>query len=64
MNRVILQPSGGVGKENFENTMKKPVPLSEMIPFLDEEDIIKIKSIYTTGVVPVWGVTPGKKCEL
>lgn len=31
MNHVILQPSGGAGKANFDNTIKSPVPLEKII---------------------------------
>ncbi|MED3882808.1 HNH endonuclease [Priestia megaterium] len=61
MNHVILQPSGGAGRENFENTIRRPVHLSEIIPYLDEKDVSRIQSYYADGFVPIWGVTPGKK---
>jgi len=56
-----LQPSGGAGKANFENTIKSPVPLEKIIPFLNKRDIEKVSSYYQDGSVPVWGVTPGAK---
>ncbi|MFE4077029.1 hypothetical protein [Peribacillus sp. YIM B13477] len=59
MNHVILQPSGGAGKANFDNTIKSPVPLEKIIPFLDEKDVQAVSSYYENGLVPVWGVTPG-----
>ncbi|MFB6804653.1 HNH endonuclease [Peribacillus butanolivorans] len=59
MNHVILQPSGGAGKANFDNTIKSPVPLEKIIPFLDEKDVQAVSSHYENGLVPVWGVTPG-----
>ncbi|WP_154990408.1 HNH endonuclease [Priestia megaterium] len=60
MNHVILQPAGGVGKKNFENTIKRPVCLSEIVPYLDEKDVLRVSSYYDDGLVPIWGVTPGK----
>jgi hypothetical protein len=38
MNHVILQPSGGTGKVNFDNTIKSPVALEKIIPFLNQTD--------------------------
>ncbi|MED4461844.1 hypothetical protein [Metabacillus fastidiosus] len=60
MNHVILQPSGGVGKENFDNTIKGSVNLDRIIPFLDKKDIDLISSCYEDRLVPIWGVTPAK----
>ncbi|MCP2036449.1 hypothetical protein L1279_003491 [Planomicrobium sp. HSC-17F08] len=60
MRNVILQPSGGAGKENFKNTIQRPVPLEKVLPYLNENDCSLVKSYYLNGLVPVWGVTAGK----
>jgi len=60
MNHVILQPSGGVGKENFENTIRKPVSLQRILPYLNTQEAELVKSYYPDGLVPVWGVVPAK----
>ncbi|EPD54165.1 hypothetical protein HMPREF1210_00150 [Paenisporosarcina sp. HGH0030] len=61
MTHLILQPSGGAGKKNFENTIKNPVPFSAFSKYLNVKETETISAYYKNGLVPIWGVTQGKK---
>jgi len=61
MTNLILQPSGGAGKKNFENTTKNPIMLSSIKQYLSKIDYDVISKYYEDGLVPIWGVTPRKK---
>jgi hypothetical protein len=61
MNLVILQPAGGDGETNFDNTINKPMELKKIIPFLNKKDADLVSSYYENGLVPIWGVTAGSK---
>lgn len=60
LRKVILQPTGGAGEANYEKTIRLSVPLKKVLPYLNEKDATIIKSYYPDGVVPIWGVNPGK----
>ncbi len=62
MTQVILQPSGNpIGRENFNNTITRQVDLNKVLSYIDNDDHkAYLKEIYIDGLVPVWGVTPGK----
>lgn len=62
MNRIILQPAGNKdAKKHYVDTIKNPIPLPTIKPYVTEEIYYKLKNIFREGCVPVWGVTPGKK---
>ncbi|MGD0032533.1 HNH endonuclease [Paenibacillus illinoisensis] len=61
MSKVILQPSGSVeAREHYEDTIKRPVPIQALSEYLPAETIDQLKDFYPDGLVPTWGVTPGK----
>jgi hypothetical protein len=58
--RVILQPAGGPeAAVHYDRTIRRPVRLSTLVPFLDESDAIQLATKFPTGWLRVWGVTPG-----
>ena len=59
--RVILQPAGGVeAAQHYVKTVKNPVRLSSVLPFLEKAAAEALAARYPTGWIRVWGVTPGK----
>jgi|TARA_B100000315_G_scaffold81357_2_gene74604 hypothetical protein len=62
LNKVILYPSGSVtAREHYSNTIETPVDIDKIVQFIPQNNIINFMDLYTTGAVPIWGVTPGKK---
>lgn len=61
MSKVILQPSGNKdAREHYENTIQNPVSIEVLSEYLPEETLDQLKTFYPDGLVPTWGVTPGK----
>jgi hypothetical protein len=60
MAKVILQPCASVDAlRHYEDTIRRPVPLARVEPYLEDRDFQALKSLYPSGLVPTWGVTPG-----
>ncbi|MGN7352371.1 MULTISPECIES: HNH endonuclease [unclassified Paenibacillus] len=61
MSKVILQPSGNKdAREHYEDTIQNPVPIEVLSEYLPEETLDQVKTFYPDGLLPTWGVTPGK----
>jgi hypothetical protein len=60
MPSVILQPAGGpAAAAHFNKTIRKPVSLRDILPFVTEADARELRAHYPKGAARVWGVTPG-----
>ena len=53
---LILQPSD---PKHFLDTIKEPVPLEALRPFLAESDVRKLGREHEGKPLRVWGITPG-----
>ncbi|MFC1957109.1 hypothetical protein ACFLVY_02315 [Chloroflexota bacterium] len=60
MNKVILQPAGGIAaQDHFDKTIRKPVALDRIRPHITADQYKSLADIYADGIVPTWGVVPG-----
>ena len=59
--QLVLQPCGDPDAvEHFVDTIKKPVAVSRILPFLPEVERERVVATFGDSVA-VWGVTPGKR---
>lgn len=57
---VILQPCSNKGsREHYEDTIKKPVSISSIEPYLSKHELHDLSRIYPDSQLRIWGVTPG-----
>ena len=62
MTQILLQPCGDRDAiKNFENTIRRSVPLSEILPLVTDVERERLIADYPSGFARVWGVVPGKK---
>ncbi|MDO8269120.1 MAG: HNH endonuclease [Candidatus Levybacteria bacterium] len=61
MTQIILQPAGdGDAIKHFVETIQNPVSIDRIQSYLSSEVVLKLKNLFPSGKIPVWGVTPGK----
>lgn len=61
MAHVVLQPSGNpVAREHYAETIDSPVPLDLHEDLIDPVLMTELRERFPSGLVPMWGVTPGK----
>lgn len=59
---VLLQPAAGrAARRHYRETIKEPVPIARIRPYLSEEELKKIATHYPDGKLFIWGLTPGKR---
>lgn len=60
MYNVILQPTGSkTAQFNYHSTMRIGIKLSEFKKYMKKKEFEVLSDIYKSGIVHVWGVTPG-----
>lgn len=58
--RVVLQPAGGPeAADHYNDTVKNPVRLSNILRFLGDADKNALTMRYPSGWTRVWGIAPG-----
>ena len=58
---VALQPAGSpASHQHYVDTIENPVPIDRCEAFLGPDELSALRSTYTDGLIPLWGVTPGR----
>jgi hypothetical protein len=61
MVQIVLQPSADANAQaHYEDTIHRPVKLSDVKTKIPTQTTKHLKSLFPSGKVPMWGVTPGK----
>ncbi len=64
MARVLLQPAGNEKDFHFKKTILNPVSIDLLEQYLDNSKINSLRTQFPQGLVPTWGLVPGKRNDV